>query len=383
MVGYETPIPATARRASTQHPESPMTATHDLHALGQSLWLDNITRPMLDSGTLARYIADLDVTGLTSNPTIYDKAIGGSDAYDDAVRAAVDAGSSPEETFFAIATADLVRAADLFHPAHLASGRVDGFVSLEVSPLIAYDAGTTLADAKRLHAQAGRENLFIKIPGTREGLVAIEDAIFAGVPINVTLLFSPAQYLACAEAYTRGIERRVDAGLDAFVPSVASLFISRWDAAVTDRVPADLALKLGLAVGGAAYAAYVAFYETPRWQALRAKGAKPQRLLFASTGTKDPTASKTLYVDGLAAPDTVNTMPEDTLLALADADVAIRPLPTDGEAARSMLSRFEEAGISIDGLGLELQQKGAEAFVKSWESLMTRITDKARAVASA
>ena len=360
-----------------------MTATHDLHSLGQSLWLDNITRPMLDSGTLARYIAELDVTGLTSNPTIYDKAIGGSDAYDDAVRSSVEAGSSPEETFFALATADLVRAADLFRPAYLASGRIDGFVSLEVSPLIAYDSDTTLADAKRLHATAGRENLFIKIPGTREGLVAIEEAIFAGVPINVTLLFSPAQYLACAEAYTRGIERRVDAGLDPFVASVASLFISRWDAAVTDRVPADLALKLGLAVGGAAYAEYVAFYASPRWQALQAKGATPQRLLFASTGTKDPTASKTLYIDGLAAPDTVNTMPEETLLVLADADVTFRPLPTDGDAARATLARFEAAGISIDGLGLELQQKGAESFVKSWESLMTRVTEKARAVASA
>ena len=360
-----------------------MTATHDLHSLGQSLWLDNITRPMLDSGTLARYIAELDVTGLTSNPTIYDKAIGGSDAYDDAVRSSVEAGSSPEETFFALATADLVRAADLFRPAYLASGRIDGFVSLEVSPLIAYDSDTTLADAKRLHATAGRENLFIKIPGTQEGLVAIEEAISAGVPINVTLLFSPAQYLACAEAYTRGIERRVDAGLDPFVASVASLFISRWDAAVTDRVPADLALKLGLAVGGAAYAEYVAFYASPRWQALQAKGATPQRLLFASTGTKDPTASKTLYIDGLAAPDTVNTMPEETLLVLADADVTFRPLPTDGDAARAILARFEAAGISIDGLGLELQQKGAESFVKSWESLMTRVTEKARAVASA
>jgi transaldolase len=360
-----------------------MTATHDLHALGQSLWLDNITRPMLDSGTLARYIAELDVTGLTSNPTIYDRAIGGSDAYDDAVRSSVDAGATPEQTFFDLAIADLVRAADLFRPAHLASGRVDGFVSLEVSPLIAYDSDTTLADAKRLHALAGRENLFIKIPGTPEGLVAIEESIFAGVPINVTLLFSPAQYVACAEAYTRGIERRVAAGLDPFVPSVASLFISRWDAAVTDRVPADLVLKLGLAVGGTAYAEYVAFYETPRWQALLAKGAKPQRLLFASTGTKDPTASKTLYIDGLAAPDTVNTMPEDTLLALAESDVTINALPTDGSAARAMLARFEEAGISIDGLGLELQQKGAEAFVKSWASLMTRVTEKAAAVASA
>ena len=359
-----------------------MKPTEQLHELGQSLWLDNITRPMLDSGTLARYIAELDVTGLTSNPTIYDKAIGGSDAYDDAVRSSVDAGASPEETFFALAIADLVRAADLFRPAHLASAGVDGFVSLEVSPLIAYDSDTTLADAKRLHATAGRENLFIKIPGTQEGLVAIEEAIFAGVPINVTLLFSPKQYLACAEAYTRGIERRLEAGLDPFVASVASLFISRWDAAVTDRVPADLALKLGLAVGGAAYAEYVAFYASPRWQALQAKGATPQRLLFASTGTKDPTASKTLYIDGLAAPDTINTMPEETLLVLADADITFRPLPTDGDAARATLARFEAAGISIDGLGLELQQKGAESFVKSWESLLARVAEKSQAVAS-
>ena len=264
-----------------------------------------------------------------------------------------------------------------------ATGGVDGFVSLEVSPLLAYDTEQTLADAKRLHAKGGRQNLFIKIPGTPEGLVAIEEAIFAGVPINVTLLFSPAQYLACAEAYTRGIERRVEAGLPAYVASVASLFISRWDGIVADRVPADLQLKLGLAVGQAAYADYVAFYATPRWEALKAKGAKPQRLLFASTGTKDPTASKTLYVDGLAAPDTVNTMPEETLLALADADVEIRALPTDGVAAREMLARFEAAGVSIDGVGLELQQKGAASFVQSWESLVARVTEKAAVVASA
>ena len=360
-----------------------MTATRDLHALGQSLWIDNITRPMLDSGTLARYIDELDVTGLTSNPTIYDKAIGGSDSYDDAVRRAAESGASPADIFFEVALGDLTRAADLFRPVHDATDRVDGFVSLEVSPLVAYDADQTLADAKRLHAKGGRENLFIKIPGTREGLVAIEESIFAGVPINVTLLFSPKQYLAAAEAYTRGIERRIDAGRAPYVASVASLFISRWDAAVTDRVPADLSLKLGVAVGAAAYAEYVSFYETPRWKDLAAQGAKPQRMLFASTGTKDPAAPKTLYIEGLAAPATVNTMPEDTLLALADADVTLAPLPTDGAAARRTLGRFEEAGISIDGLGLELQQKGADAFVKSWESLMTRVSEKAAAVTSA
>jgi transaldolase len=360
-----------------------MTATRDLHRLGQSIWIDNITRPMLDSGTLARYIAELDVTGLTSNPTIYDKAIGGSDAYDDAVRQAIGHGASPEETFFELALADLTRAADLFRPVHDATGGVDGFVSLEVSPLLAYNTETTLADARRLHAAAGRSNLYIKIPGTPEGLVAIEEAIFAGVPINVTLLFSPAQYLAAAEAYTRGIERRVAAGLDPRIESVASLFISRWDGIVADRVPAELQLRLGLAVGQAAYAEYVAFAASPRWEALKAAGARPQRLLFASTGTKDPTASKTLYVDGLAAPDTVNTMPEETLLALAEADVEIRALPTDGVAAREELARFEAAGVDVDAVGLELQQKGAASFVTSWESLIARVTEKSAAVASA
>jgi transaldolase len=357
-----------------------MNATHDLHQLGQSIWIDNITRPMLDSGTLARYIAELDVTGLTSNPTIYDKAIGGSDAYDEAVKASAGSGASPEDTFFDLALADLTRAADLFRPVHDATDGVDGFVSLEVSPLLAYDTERTLADARRLHAKGGRDNLFIKIPGTPEGLPAIEEAIFSGVPINVTLLFSPAQYLAAAEAYTRGIERRIAAGLPPFVASVASLFISRWDGAVPDGLPADLHLQLGLAVGRAAYADSVAFFATPRWQALIAQGARPQRLLFASTGTKDPGASKTLYVDGLAAPDTVNTMPEETLLALAASDTAIVALPTDGAAGRAMLARFESAGVGIDELGLRLQQKGAASFVSSWESLMARVTEKAQAV---
>jgi transaldolase len=359
-----------------------MTATHDLHELGQSLWIDNITRPMLDSGTLARYIDELDVTGLTSNPTIYDKAIGGSEAYDAEVRRSAEAGDPPEETFFEVALSDLTRAADLFRPVHDATDGVDGFVSLEVSPLLAYDSDLTRAEAKRLHAKGGRDNLFIKIPGTPEGLVAIEESIFAGVPINVTLLFSPRQYVAAAEAYTRGIERRIEANLDPRVTSVASLFISRWDAAVADKVPADLNLKLGLAVGAAAYADYRELYGTTRWQELLAKGARPQRLLFASTGTKDPSAPKTLYIEGLAAPDTIDTMPEDTLLALAEADVRLQPLPTDGAAARATLARFEDAGISVDGLGLELQQKGADAFVKSWQSLLARVQEKAEAVTS-
>ena len=286
-----------------------MTVTRQLRQIGQSIWLDNITRALLESGTLARYIDELGVTGLTSNPTIYDRAIGGSGDYDAQIAAAAAAGEPAEEIFFGLALDDLTRAADLFRPVYDATDGVDGFVSLEVSPELAYDAATTLAEAKRLWAKGGRANLLIKIPGTPEGLGAIEGAIFAGIPINVTLLFSPAQYLACAEAYTRGIERRVTAGLPAYVPSVASLFISRWDGAVKGKVPADLELALGLAVGQRAYADARAFFAGDRWAALIAAGARPQRLLFASTGTKDPTASPTLYVTGLAAPDTVNTIP--------------------------------------------------------------------------
>jgi transaldolase len=362
--------------------EQNMKATAKLHDAGQSIWLDNITRDLLESGTLSRYIAELSVTGLTSNPTIFDHAIKGSSDYDAAIRSKLRTGKTGESLFFELALEDITRAADLFRPVFERTRGVDGYVSLEVSPLLARDTKTTLAVAKELHARGGRPNMFIKIPGTPEGLVAIEESIFAGVPINVTLLFSPRQYLAAAEAYTRGIERRIEARLDPRVTSVASLFLSRWDAAVADKVPADLNLKLGLAIGGAAYADYRELYGTPRWQELLAKGARPQRLLFASTGTKDPSAPKTLYIEGLAAPDTIDTMPEDTLLALAEADVRLQPLPTDGSAARATLARFEDAGISIDGLGLELQQKGADAFVKSWQSLLARVQEKAEAVTS-
>ena len=357
-----------------------MTTTSALRLLGQSLWLDNITRALLDSGTLARYIGELGVTGLTSNPTIYDRAIGGSGDYDAQIAAAAAAGVPAEEIFFGLALDDLTRAADLFRPVYDATDGIDGFVSLEVSPELAYDAATTLAEAKRLWAKGGRANLLIKIPGTPEGLGAIEEAIFAGVPINVTLLFSPAQYLACAEAYTRGIERRVAAGLPAYVPSVASLFISRWDGAVKGKVPADLELQLGLAVGRRAYADAVAFFATERWAGLKAAGARPQRLLFASTGTKDPTASPTLYVTGLAAPDTVNTIPEDTLLAAgAEGLASVDPIPAAPDEADAMLARFAQAGIDVDAVGLDLQQKGAASFVGSWTSLLARVGEKSGA----
>jgi transaldolase len=357
-----------------------MTTTSALRQLGQSLWLDNITRALLDSGTLARYIEQLGVTGLTSNPTIYDRAIGGSGDYDAQIAAAAAAGVPAEEIFFGVALDDLTRAADLFRPVYDGTDGVDGFVSLEVSPELAYDAATTLAEAKRLWAKGGRANLLIKIPGTPEGLGAIEDAIFAGVPINVTLLFSPAQYLACAEAYTRGVERRVAAGLPAYVPSVASLFISRWDGAVKGKVPAALELQLGLAVGRRAYADAVAFFATDRWAALAAAGARPQRLLFASTGTKDPTAAPTLYVTGLAAPDTVNTIPEETLLAAGAEDLAsVDPIPAAPDEADAMLARFARAGIDVDAVGLDLQQKGAASFVGSWASLLARVGEKSGA----
>ncbi len=354
-----------------------MTTTSALRRLGQSLWLDNITRALIDSGTLARYIDELGVTGLTSNPTIYDRAIGGSSDYDAEIAAAAAAGADAEEIFFGLALDDLTRAADLFRPVYDATDGIDGFVSLEVSPELAYDASLTLAEARRLWAKGGRDNLLIKIPGTPEGLAAIEDAIFGGIPINVTLLFSPAQYLACAEAYTRGVERRLAAGLPAYVPSVASLFISRWDSAVKGKVPADLELQLGLAVGRRSYADAVAFFASDRWAALIAAGARPQRLLFASTGTKDPTAPQTLYVTGLAAPDTVNTIPEETLLAAGAEEVAsVEPIPTDASEADAVLARFAAAGIDVEELGSELQQKGAASFVTSWMSLLARVDEK-------
>ena len=355
-----------------------MTLTRSLAALGQSIWLDNITRPLLDSGTLARYVTELDVTGLTSNPTIYDRAIGTTDAYDAQIAGATAAGESAEDVFFELALDDLRRAADLFRPVFDRTGGIDGFVSLEVSPTLAYDAAVTASEAKRLWALGGRPNLLIKIPGTTEGLVAIEDVIFAGVPVNVTLLFSPAQYVACFEAYTRGIERRVAAGLPAYVPSVASLFISRWDPFTAASLPADLQLQAGLAVGREAYVEYRRLIAEPRWQALIEAGAHPQRLLFASTGTKDPSASVTLYVAGLAAPDTVDTVPEETLLAAGREDAVATALSADATSSAANLARLTVAGLDVAAAADALQRKGAEAFVASWTSLIARIEAKAR-----
>lgn len=353
-----------------------MKATQKLHELGQSLWLDNITRDLLETGTLARYIAELSVTGLTSNPTIFDHAIKNSAAYDAAIRAGLAKGQSGEALFFELALQDLTRAADLFRKVHDKTDGVDGWVSLEVSPLLAYDTAKTIAAAKELFARAGRPNLFIKIPGTREGLPAIEEAIFAGVPVNVTLLFDRDQYLAAAEAFLRGIERRIDAGLKAEVGSVASIFISRWDAAIAGKVPADLANQLGIAIAERAYAAYRTLLGSPRWQRVYNEGARPQRLLWASTGTKDPHASDVLYVKSLAAPFTVNTMPEATLNALADHGEVGSILPADGGDCEAVLARSAAAGVDVGALAAKLQSDGAKSFVDSWNELMAVIGAK-------
>jgi transaldolase len=360
-----------------------MKATQLLHNLGQSLWLDNITRDLLNSGTLKRYIDELSVTGLTSNPTIFDHAIKNSQTYDTAIRAGLAKGKSDEELFFDLALDDITRAADLFRPIHDRTNGVDGWVSLEVSPLLAHDTATTLAAAKELHARAARSDLFIKIPGTKEGLPAIEEAIFAGVPINVTLLFSREHYLAAAEAYLRGIERRMEAGLNPNVGSVASIFVSRWDAAMAGKVPVELNNQLGIAVANRTYKAYRDLLASPRWQRIFNAGARPQRLLWASTGTKDPKASDVLYIKALAAPFTVNTMPEATLKALADHGELGSIMAADGGDCEQTLARFAEAGVNLDALAARLQDEGAESFAKSWNDLMGVIASKSSALQQA
>ena len=357
-----------------------MKATQTLHERGQSLWLDNITRSMLDDGTIQRYIDAYSVTGLTSNPSIYDKAIGSGD-YDEAIRSKAGQGLSAEELFFELAIDDLRRAADLFLPIHQRTDGVDGWVSLEVSPLLAYDTARTVDAAKTLHARAERPNLFIKIPGTPEGLPAITAAIAAGVPVNVTLLFSADHYRATADAYLKGIEQRVAAGLDPDVGSVASVFMSRWDAAAAKQVPTDLKDKLALAVGLDVYRAYRRLMDSDRVQRLENEGARMQRVLWASTSTKDPEASDTLYVHGLAAPFTVNTMPDGTLEAFFDHGEVGEPLPADGGDADALLSRFTEAGVDLADVAARLQRDGATSFVTAWNELMTRIETQTSAVA--
>jgi transaldolase len=353
-----------------------MNATRTLHDLGQSLWLDNITRGLLRTGVLRRYIDELSITGLTSNPTIFDHAIKNSKDYDDAIKRKLAQGQSGEKLFFELALEDLTEAADLFRPVYDQTCGVDGWVSLEVSPLLAHNTKSTVAEAKNLHARAQRPNLLIKIPGTKEGLPAIEEAIFAGIPVNVTLLFSDDQYLAAADAFMRGIERRIDAGLQPDVRSVASIFVSRWDVAVAGKVPQALDNQLGIAVARRAYKAYLGLLRTPRWMRAYNAGARPQRLLWASTGTKDPKASEVLYIKALAAPFTVNTMPEGTLTALAEHGVVGATMPADGGDCEEILARFARANIDVQSLSVKLQDEGAKSFVNSWNDLMAVIKSK-------
>jgi transaldolase len=357
-----------------------MKAAQILHDLGQSLWLDNITRNLLKTGMLRRYIEELSVTGLTSNPTIFDHAIKNSTDYDDAIKSKLAEGKSGEKLFFELALEDLTQAADLFRPVYDRTCGVDGWVSLEVSPLLAHETKSTIAVAKELHTRAGRPNLLIKIPGTPEGLPAIEEAIFAGVPVNVTLLFSDEQYLAAADAFMRGVERRINAGLAPDIGSVASVFISRWDVAVTGKVPATLNNQLGIAVAKRTYKAYLDLLRSPRWMRAYNAGARPQRLLWASTGTKDPKASATLYIKALAAPFTVNTMPEGTLKALAEPDNIGTTMPANGGDCEEVLAQFASAKVDVKALAAQLQDEGATSFVSSWNDLMRVIGSKSDAL---
>lgn len=350
--------------------------TRRLHEMGQRIWLDNITRELLRSGTLARYISDLSVTGLTSNPTIFEQAIGSSASYDEAIQKVAAQGLSDEDLFFELALQDLTQAADLFRPIFDSTIGADGWVSLEVSPMLANDTNNTIRAAAQLHARAARPNLFIKIPGTPEGIPAIEQSIFDGVPINVTLLFSREHYVAAAEAYLRGIERRLAAGLDPRVESVASLFVSRWDVAVKDEISPQFQNRLGIAIAMRTYKGYRNLLASERWRKLAAAGARPQRLLWGSTGTKDPAAPDTLYVEALAAADTINTIPEKTLLGFADHGHVGAGLPADGGDAESVLQEFRRGGIDDQALAARLQREGVEAFTRSWSGLMAKIREK-------
>lgn len=357
-----------------------MKPTRRLHDLGQRLWLDKISREMLDNGTLRRYIDEYSITGLTSNPTIFDGAIGSGTAYDAGIAEKARAGKSGEALFIELALEDLRRAADLFRPLFESSQQADGWVSMEISPLLSEDTEGSINAARRIHQQAERPNLFVKIPGTPEGIPAIEELIFAGIPINVTLLFSREQYRAAAEAYLRGLERRIEVGLDPRVASVASVFVSRWDVAVRDTVPENLRNRLGIAVYERTYRAHLDLLASPCWEHLAADGALPQRLLWASTGNKDPDASDTLYIESLVAPDTINTMPEQTLLAFAEHGVLKGAMAAIADDSEDLLERFAQASIDIDSLALELQHEGTKSFVKSWQQLLQRIADKSVAL---
>ena len=360
-----------------------MKPTQQLHDLGQSLWLDNITRDLLTSGTLASYRDNLSVTGLTSNPTIFDHAIRNSAAYDESIRKRTTQGKSGDAMFYELALEDLTQAANIFKPIYDSTKSMDGWVSLEVSPLLAYDTATTIKEVAQVRAQSNLPNLFIKIPGTPAGVPAIEESIFEGIQVNVTLLFSREQYIQSAEAYLRGIERRIAAGRDPKVHSVASVFISRWDKAIEGKVSNDLRNRLGIAIAKRTYKAYRELLQSQRWQKLAKAGAVRQTLLWGSTGTKDPDASDVMYVEALAAPETINTIPEKTLLAFADHGQVKGALPDDGGDAEQVLAEFSKAGVDIAELAERLQREGAEAFNKSWNDLMSCLRTKSETVKKA
>jgi transaldolase len=350
--------------------------TKHLNEKGQSIWLDNITRKMIDDGTLKRYIDELSVTGLTSNPSIFDSAIAKTEYYDSSIAKDGSRDITDEELFFSLAVEDIQRAADLFMPLYKKTNGLDGFVSIEVSPLLAYDTENTIKAAKDIFQRVNRPNTFIKIPGTPEGLPAIEAAISEGIPVNVTLLFSAEQYLAASQAYLRGVEARIQRGVNPDVRSVASVFVSRWDKAVADKVPAKLNNRLGMAIMGDVFSAYQKFLASDRVRRIMNEGAFPQRLLWASTGTKDPDAPDTFYIDRLVSPFTVNTIPEATLLAFADHGKAGDIMKVNTAASEKELSMFSEAGIDYSALGSKLQKDGAEAFISSWKHLIESIREK-------
>jgi transaldolase len=350
--------------------------TQKLCGQGVSLWLDNLTREMLDNGVLTNYITDLSVTGLTSNPSIFEAAIAKTDYYDKAISKISYSGLSDEDVFFSLAIKDIHRAADLFLPVYQKTNGLDGFVSIEVSPLLAYDTENTIKAAKEIHRKVNRPNAFIKIPGTPQGLPAIEMAIAAGIPVNVTLLFSAEQYLAAAEAYLRGIEARINKGLNPDIRSVASVFVSRWDKAVADTSPLELRNKLGIAIMQKTFQVYCQFLSSQKVKRVMNFGVFPQRLLWASTGTKDPNASDILYVKNLVAPYTVNTIPEKTLLAFADHGETGEPLTGDTKSADQIISQFEALSVNYQQLAVQLQKEGAEAFNQSWGNLLKAINYK-------
>jgi transaldolase len=349
-----------------------------LHALGQSLWLDSISRLMLRSGALARYVSELAVTGLTSNPTILGHAMAAGSDYDHSLARLVDAGvTDAQDLVYSLALEDLAEAAALFRPAWERTAGVDGYVSLEVPPDVAYDAQATIALARRLHDQAGFPNLLVKIPGTPPGLTAMEETITAGIGVNVTLLFSDTHYLRTADAYLRALERRRAAGLDLNVPSVASVFISRWDAAADPLLPPALHGRLGLAMAQKTYSSHLQLLSDKRWQTLAEAGARPQRVLWASTSTKDPDLPDSYYLGRLAAPDTIDTVPEKTLLAFADHGDPDQRLAPDYAAAERTISAIADAGVDVDILAERLQRQGAGAFGADWAALLDAMREKA------